>query len=78
MPVEFSLVPCPKCEGTDFTVVVKLKQKPGAGLIHDQSGYACLACQTVVDTQSALQAMVLKQRREELRLLEEELGVKHG
>jgi len=78
MPLEFQLVPCPKCEGTDFLTVHKLKQKAGAGLITDTTGYACLSCQTVVDTQSALHAMTLRQKREELRLLEEELGVTRG
>jgi len=74
---EFQLVTCPKCEGSDFVQVGHLKHKPGAGLIFDNSAYACLGCKEVVDASAALQAMVVRQKREELRLLEQELGI-HG
>ena len=69
---------CPTCDGTLFASLVRLKHKPGGGLIADPCGWACLACQQVVDAHKALEAYHLKQKREELRQLEVDLGIVHG
>jgi hypothetical protein len=58
--------------------LVVLKYRPGGGLVADPSGWACLVCQTAVDPQAALNAWQLKQKRQELKTLEEELGVTHA
>lgn len=77
-PRSFVDLACPACGGTTFTVLVRLKHKAGGGLVADPCGWACLTCQVQVDAQAALQAYALKQKREELRALETELGVSHA
>lgn len=77
-PRSFVDLACPACGGTTFAVLVRLKYKAGGGLVADPAGWACLACQKPVDAQEALNAYALKQKREELRQLETELGVSHA
>ncbi len=76
-PRTFTTLPCPACDGIAFVSVLHLRHKPGGGLVPESKGFACLGCQTVVDIAQVLQASTLKQKREELRSLEEELGVTH-
>ena len=77
-PLEFQNLACPKCEGTLFAPLVFLKHRAGGGLVADPAGWACLACQTKVDAQEALNAYHIRQKREELKQLAQELGVSHA
>lgn len=74
----FMTLACPKCECTVFMLLVQLKHRPGSGLVRDEAGYGCLNCHTKVDAQEALNAYQLKLKRDELRMLEDELGVSHA
>ena len=69
---------CPACGCIYFASLVRLKHKAGGGLVPDQAGWACLACQKPVDAQEALHAYALKQKREELKQLEQDLGISHA
>lgn len=71
----FQLLHCPRCDGTTFATLVQLKHRPGGGLVADPSGFACVPCQLPMDTTEALKAYQLKLKREELKQLEDELGV---
>ena len=75
-PRTFSTLACPACDGVVFVGIVHLRHKPGGGLVPEPMGFACQGCHMVVDIGLALQAYTLKQKREELRSLEEELGVR--
>ena len=69
---------CPGCEGTLFAPLVFLKHRPGGGLVADPGGWACLHCGKTVDPQAALNAYHVKVKREELKQLEDELGIEHA
>ncbi len=69
---------CPGCEGLLFAPLVWLKHRPGGGLVADPGGWACLNCAKIVNPQEALNAYHVKVKREELRQLEDELGVEHA
>ena len=72
---EFQTLKCPSCQGMAFLPLVALKHRDGGGLIADPMGYACMACQKVTDASDILRAHRLDAKREELRLLQEELGI---
>ena len=76
-PIAFANLACPMCEGTLFAPLVVLKHRAGGGLVADPVGWACLGCQKKFDAQEALNAYHLRQKREELKELEHELGVDH-
>jgi len=78
MPIEYQLLLCPTCDGRLFSQLVVLKHKPGSGLIEDRAGWVCMQCHEQVDTQAMLHQQTLREKREELRQLERELGVEHA
>lgn len=77
-PLEFVNLTCPKCDSMLFMPLVHLKHRAGGGLVADPAGWACVQCLVPVDAQKALEAYQLRQKREELRQLETELGVHHA
>ncbi len=78
MPPTYQMLACPECNSTVLLQLWHLKAKPGAGLIAEPGGWQCAECRAVVDTPKMLQGLHVREKREELRLLEEELGIDHA
>lgn len=78
MPPTYQVLACPECESTNLLQLWQLKAKPGAGLISEPCGWQCANCRTSVETSKMLQGLHVREKREELRLLEEELGIEHA
>ena len=76
--IEYSALQCPTCAGTTFLPLYYVKHKPGSGLVEDKAGWLCTACQTPMDLTQMLAAEQVRSKREELRLLELELGIDHA
>jgi len=72
-PRSFNNLPCPRCDSTLFIALVRLKHKPGGGLVPDAGGYACAKCHAVTDAAQALQAYSLKLKQDLIRRLQDEL-----
>jgi len=78
MPQTYQVLACPECDATTLLQLWHLKAKPGAGLVQEPAGWQCANCRMHVDTAKMLQGVHVREKREELRLLEEELGIEHA
>ena len=78
MPQTYQALTCPDCNSTKLVQLWQLKAKPGSGLVQEPAGWQCAGCRVNVDTAKMLQGVHVREKREELRLLEEELGIEHG
>ena len=53
--------------------LVRLRHKPGGGLVPDAGGYACVKCHSVTDAAEALHAYTLQLKQEAIKHLQQEM-----
>lgn len=65
---------CPQCSGKEFVSVHNLQYQTGLGTSTRPVGYACLACQKVVDMAAAVSYAKAKELRAQIKDLEGQIG----